>query len=90
MASEPIDSSGESARGGTLGGRIALRFAGRLHPAILTRLIAARGCEYPWGYTRKAAMQSDPSVQLKLFSGLPEKPSARWAKIADPGTGRTR
>lgn len=63
--SDPISSAGESARGGTLGGRIALRLAGRVHPAILERLAGSHD-RPPWGYVRKADRQVDPSVQLEL------------------------
>ncbi len=58
-------SSGGSARGGTLGGRIALAMAGRVHPEILYRLAAKD--PYPWGYVPKRHRTPDPSCQLDLF-----------------------
>ncbi len=57
--------SGESARGGTLGGRIALAMAGRVSPETLYRLAAKD--RYPWGFVRKGLRRPDPGVQLDLF-----------------------
>ncbi len=79
------------ARGGTLGGRIALRMAGRLHPAVLERIANP---EYPWRKARKDA-PADRSEQLSL-PGVPRghthfspKLSARSPR-GESGVGRAR
>ncbi len=78
-------SSGGSARGGTLGGRIALAMAGRVHPETLYRLAAKD--PYPWGYVRKRLRTPDPGCQLDLFP--PEVSLSPGVKArADQGRAR--
>ncbi len=84
-------SSGGSARGGTLGGRIALAMAGRVHPEILYRLAAKD--PYPWGYVPVRLRTPDSSCQLDLFPpevGPELGPGSSLGEVTQARSGRAR